>query len=124
LWVSALIVSGSCEVVALNPQQFTSTVQMLMCCSNVGLHWQTRNRSTVLEQNGGLIPLLALEQSGGRTGALLSKNIDRTAKSLYALLERYTAQRQAPSTKSTHEILPSLGQLWILDPKSQAIYRL
>jgi hypothetical protein len=57
-------------------------------------------------KNGGLTQPLALEQSGGRTGALLSNNIDRTAKSLYAFfsdygrsLEWYTAQRQVPSTK-------------------------
>jgi hypothetical protein len=96
------------EIVVLDPEQFTSMVQMLMCCSNVGLQWQTRNRSTVREKNGGLTQLLALEQSGGRTGALLSKNIDRTAKSLYAFfseygrsLEWYTVQRQAPSIKFT-----------------------
>jgi hypothetical protein len=29
--------------------------------------------------------LPALEQPGGRTGALLSKNIDRAVKSLYAI---------------------------------------
>jgi hypothetical protein len=44
----------------------------------------TRNRSTARENNGGLTQLLALEQSGGRTGALLSKNIDRAVKSLRA----------------------------------------
>jgi hypothetical protein len=67
-----------------------------------------RNRSTVREKNGGLTQLLALEQSGGRTGALLSKNIDRTAKSLCAFfsdygrsLEWYTVQRQVPSIKFT-----------------------
>jgi hypothetical protein len=66
------------------------------------------NTQTVREKNGGLTQLLALEQSGGRTGALLSKNIDRTVKSLYAFfsdygrsLEWYTAQRQVPSTKFT-----------------------
>jgi hypothetical protein len=96
------------EIVVLDPEQFTSMVQMLMCCSNIGLQWQIRNRSTVREKNGGLTQLLALEQSGGRTGALLSKNIDRTAKSLYALfsdygrsLEWYTVQRQVPSIKFT-----------------------
>jgi hypothetical protein len=60
-----------------------------MCCSNVGLQWQTRNRSTVREKNGGLTQLLALEQTGGRTGALLSKNIDRTVKSLHAFFSDY-----------------------------------
>jgi hypothetical protein len=80
----------------------------LMCCSNVGFQWQTRNRSTVREKNGGLTQPLALEQSGGRTGALLSKNVDRTAKSLLAFfsdhgrsLEWYTVQRQVPSIKFT-----------------------
>jgi hypothetical protein len=48
------------------------------------LQWQPRNRSTVREKNGGLTQLLALEQRGGRTGALLSKNIDQTVKSLHA----------------------------------------
>jgi hypothetical protein len=71
------------EIVALDPEQFTSILQVLMCCSNAGFQWQTRNRSTVREKNGGLTQLLALEQSGGCTGALLSKNIDRTAKSVY-----------------------------------------
>jgi hypothetical protein len=42
---------------------------------------QSQHRS---EKNGGLTQLFALEQSGGRTGALLSKNIDRTVKSLHA----------------------------------------
>jgi hypothetical protein len=37
----------------------------------------------VREKNGGLTQLLALEQTGGRTGALLSKNIDRTVNSLH-----------------------------------------
>jgi hypothetical protein len=36
------------------------------------LQWQTRNRSTAREKNGGLTQLLALDQPGGRTGALLS----------------------------------------------------
>jgi hypothetical protein len=72
-------------MVVLDPEQFTSMVQMLMCCSNAWLLWQTRNRSTVREKNGGLTQLLALEQSGGRTGALLSKNIDRAVKSLHAI---------------------------------------
>ena len=52
--------------------------------------------------------LLALEQSGGRTGALLSNNIDRTVKSLHAFfsdygrsLEWYTVQRQVPSINFT-----------------------
>jgi hypothetical protein len=72
------------EIVVLDPEQFTSTVQMLMCCSNAGLQWQTRNRSTVRETNGGLTQLLALEQADGHTGALLSKDIDQTVKSLYA----------------------------------------
>jgi hypothetical protein len=60
------------EIVVLDPEKFTSMAQMLMCCSNAGLQWQTRNRSTAREKNGGLTQLLALEQSGGRTGALLS----------------------------------------------------
>jgi hypothetical protein len=52
--------------------------------------------------------LLALEQTGGRTGALLSKNIDRAVKSLHTFfsdcvrsLEWCTAQRQVPSIKFT-----------------------
>jgi hypothetical protein len=65
-----------------------------------------------------LTQLLALEQSGGRTGALLSKNIDRTLKSLHAFfsdhgrsLEWCTVQRQVPSTRvsSLHEIVPISG---------------
>jgi hypothetical protein len=56
------------EIVVLNPEQFSSMAQMLVCCSNVGLQWQTRNRSTVCETNGGLTQPLALEQTGGRTG--------------------------------------------------------
>ena len=66
---------------------------------------QSQHRS---RKNGGLTQLLALEQSGGRTGALLSKNIDRTVKSLHAFfsdygrsLEWYTVQRQVPSIKFT-----------------------
>jgi hypothetical protein len=77
------------EIVVLDQEQFTSMVQMLMCCSNVGLQWQTRNRSTAREKNGGLTQLLALEQPGGRTGALHSNNIDRTAKSLHAFFSDY-----------------------------------
>jgi hypothetical protein len=42
-----------------------------MRCWNVGLQWQSRNRSTVREKNGGLAKRLALALSGGRTGALL-----------------------------------------------------
>jgi hypothetical protein len=67
-----------------------------------------------------LTQLLALEQSGGRTGALLSKNIDRAVKSLHAFfsdygrsLEWYTAQRQVPSIKyqvyMKYEIVPKKG---------------
>jgi hypothetical protein len=52
-----------------------------MCCWNYGLH---RSR-----KNGGLTQLLALEQSGGRTGALLSKNIDRAVKSLHVFFSDY-----------------------------------
>jgi hypothetical protein len=66
---------------------------------------QSQHRS---RKNLGLRQLLALEQSGGRTGALLLDNIDRTAKSLHAFfsdyggsLEWYTAQRQVPSIKFT-----------------------
>jgi hypothetical protein len=43
---------------------------------------QSQHRS---RKNGGWTQLFALEQSGGRTGALLSKNIDRTVKSLHAV---------------------------------------
>jgi hypothetical protein len=59
-----------------------------MCCADVGLQWQTGNRSTAREKKDGLRQPLALEleQSCGRTGALLSKLIDRTAKSLYRSL--------------------------------------
>jgi hypothetical protein len=50
------------------------------------LQWQTRNRSAVHEKMVGLYNflLLALEQSGDRTGALLSKNINRAIKSVYS----------------------------------------
>jgi hypothetical protein len=51
-----------------------------------------------------LTQLLALEQTGGRTGALLSKNIDQAVKSLHAFfsdcvrsLEWCAVQRQVPS---------------------------
>jgi hypothetical protein len=62
------------------------------------------------EKNGGLTQLLALEQSAGRTGDLLSKNIDRTVKGLRAFFLTAldlpegggsTAQRQVPSSKDT-----------------------
>jgi hypothetical protein len=67
---------------------------------------QSQHRS---RKNGELTQLRALEQSVGRTGALLSKNIDRAVKSLHALfsdyvgsLERHTVQRlQAPSTAAS-----------------------
>jgi hypothetical protein len=75
----------------LDPEQFTSMAQVLMCCSNVGLQWQTRNRITVREKNVGLRNFLALEQTGGRTGTgalrLEKRKISsgrRTAKSLRA----------------------------------------
>jgi hypothetical protein len=62
---------------------------------------QSQHRS---RKNGGLTQLLALEQTGGRTGALLSKNIDRTVKSLHAFFSDYVrflewcaVQRQVPS---------------------------
>ena len=52
--------------------------------------------------------LLALGQTGGRTGALLSKNVDRTVKSLHAFFSDYvrslewcTVQRQVLSIKFT-----------------------
>jgi hypothetical protein len=34
------------EIIVLDPEQFTSMVQIGMCCWNVGLQWQARNRST------------------------------------------------------------------------------
>jgi hypothetical protein len=73
------------EIVLLDPEQFTSIVQMLLCCSNVRTSGCSGNHTiaaTVRESNGGLRQLLALEQPGGRNGdALLSKNIDRDGKS-------------------------------------------
>jgi hypothetical protein len=66
---------------------------------------QSQHRS---RKNGGLTQLLALEQTGGRTDALLSKNIDRAVKILHAFfsdcvrsLEWCAVQRQVPSIKFT-----------------------
>jgi hypothetical protein len=49
------------KIVVLGPEQFTSMVQILMCCWNVGLQW----RAPFAKKNGGLTQLLALEQFGG-----------------------------------------------------------
>jgi hypothetical protein len=38
------------EIVVLDPEQFTSTAQMLVCCWDVGMQWQARYRSTVHEK--------------------------------------------------------------------------
>jgi hypothetical protein len=54
-----------------------------------GMDLSRAYRSTVRETNGGLTQLLALEQTGGRTGALLSNNLDRTVKSLHAFFSDY-----------------------------------
>jgi hypothetical protein len=52
---------------------------------------QSQHRPTVREKNGGLTQLRA---PGGRTGALLSNNIDRAVESLHALFSDYTGGLQ------------------------------
>jgi hypothetical protein len=109
LWVSTLIVSDSLR----NSRAESRTICQHGADVNVLFERRvamanTQSQSTVREKNGGLTQLLALGQSGGRTGALLSNNIDRAVKSLYAFfsdygrsLEWHTVQRQAPSIKFT-----------------------
>jgi hypothetical protein len=97
------------EIVVLNLEQFTSMVQMLMCCWNVGLplvNTQSQHRSQ----------LLALQQSGDRTSALLSKNIDRAVKSLHASfsdsvrsLNGVLCSDRFP-VSNIHEIVPNLDK--------------
>jgi hypothetical protein len=56
------------ELVALDPEPFTSMAQMVMCCWIAELQWQTHNRVTVRGKNGELTQPLAI--------ALLSKSIN------------------------------------------------
>jgi hypothetical protein len=71
------------EIVVLDPEQFTSNNQhgtdanVLFERRVAMVNTQSHHRS---RKNGGLTQLLALEQSGGHTGALLSKNIGRAVK--------------------------------------------
>jgi hypothetical protein len=71
---------------------------------------QSQHRS---RKNGGSTQLLALGQSGGRTGALLSKNIDRAVKILPAFflttgdLWNGILRSDRFPVSSLHEIVPS-----------------
>jgi hypothetical protein len=69
------------EIVVMDPEQFTNKVQILMCCWDVGLQWQARNRSTAYESKWRIDTTPCAWEIGGRTGAgaLLSRSIGRTA---------------------------------------------
>ena len=108
MWVSTLIVSDSLRNSRAGSRiiyQHGADVNVLFERRVSMVNTQSQYRS---RKKCGLTQLLALEQTGGRTGALLSKNIDRTVKRLHAFFSDYVrslewciAQRQVPSIKFT-----------------------
>jgi hypothetical protein len=101
------------EIIVLDPEQCTNmvgtddTVLLERRAAMVSTQSQHRSR-----KKWWIDTTSCARAIGGRTGALLSKNIDRAVKSLHAFVSEYarslvlgisgchTAQRQALSTKS------------------------